>query len=75
MSADDNAKPIRDPTSATGNVDRLLKVKEVADLLQVAEGTVYHFLSQGRLPAIRISKRCVRFSQREILLWLRGLNQ
>jgi excisionase family DNA binding protein len=43
------------------NVERLLNVREVADLLGIAPGSVYHWISQGRLPAVHFSKRCVRF--------------
>lgn len=44
-------------------MDRLLTVPELAERLGISPGTVYHWLSQGRLPAVRFSKRCVRFRE------------
>jgi excisionase family DNA binding protein len=47
-------------------MDRLLTVRELAERLGISLGTVYHWLSQGRLPAIRFSKRCVRFRESDV---------
>lgn len=44
---------------------RLLTVKEAADFLHVVPGTIYHWISQGRLPVVRFSKRCVRFREED----------
>lgn len=40
--------------------DRLLKMQEVAELTGLSVGTVYHMVSQGRLPVVRLSARCIR---------------
>jgi excisionase family DNA binding protein len=40
--------------------DRLLSMREVAELTGLSVGTLYHMISQGRLPTVRISSRCVR---------------
>ncbi len=47
-------------------LERLLTVDEVAELLRLSRGSVYHMVSQGRLPCIRLSKRCLRFSREAI---------
>jgi predicted DNA-binding transcriptional regulator AlpA len=44
--------------------DRLLNVFEVAAILGVATGTVYHMVS--RLPVVRLSARCLRFQESAI---------
>jgi excisionase family DNA binding protein len=47
-------------------VDKLLTVRELAERLRVAPGSVYHWLSQNRLPVVRFSKRRVRFRQSDL---------
>lgn len=47
-------------------MERLFTVRELAKLLSVAEGSIYQWLSQGRLPCIRFSARCVRFRESDI---------
>jgi excisionase family DNA binding protein len=44
----------------------LLTVREVAELLGIRPGSVYHWVSQGRLPCVRLSSRCLRFRAEEI---------
>jgi excisionase family DNA binding protein len=51
----------------------LLTAGEVARLTGFAEGTIRHFVSQRRIPFIRISPRCVRFRRSDIEAWLEGL--
>lgn len=53
--------------------DRLLKVPEAAALLGISPLSLYRFISQGRLPVVRISARCVRFSRAQLLEWIEGL--
>lgn len=53
--------------------DRLLTVHEAAQFLHLSCGTLYHLISQKRVPVIKISCRCVRFSRRALLLWLESL--
>lgn len=45
---------------------KLWSVREVAEFLGLAVGTVYHLLSQKRLPCVRLSARCVRFDPKAI---------
>ena len=61
--------------SATAKNDQLLTVPEAAELLHLSTGTVYHLVSQRRLPVIRISARCVRFSRTALLCWLDSRTQ
>jgi predicted DNA-binding transcriptional regulator AlpA len=48
------------------NDDRLLHVREAAQFLGVAPGSLYHMASQGRVPCIRLSKRCLRFRMADL---------
>ena len=48
----------------------LLTAREVAKLTGFAEGTIRHFVSQHRIPVVRISARCVRFRRSDIDAWL-----
>jgi excisionase family DNA binding protein len=48
----------------------LLDVKEAARLLGISPGTAYHWISQGRLPVVRLSARCIRFRQSDLDTWL-----
>lgn len=50
--------------------DRLLTVTDVAELTGLAVGSVYHLISQRRIPVIRLSKRCVRFRHSDLQAWL-----
>jgi excisionase family DNA binding protein len=47
-------------------MDRLLTVRELAELLRVTPTCVYRWLGEGRLPAVRFSKRCLRFREGDI---------
>ncbi len=57
------------------SLERLLTVDEVAALLRLSRGSVYHMVSQGRLPCIRLSKRCLRFSREAIAQVIREMTQ
>jgi excisionase family DNA binding protein len=50
----------------TVNEDRLMDVNEVAEFLGLAVGTVYHLVSQKRLPCLRLSARCLRFRKSDL---------
>jgi len=47
-------------------MEKLLTIRELAERLNIAEGTAYHWLSQGRLKCVRFSKRCVRFRESDV---------
>jgi excisionase family DNA binding protein len=48
----------------------LMTVREVAALTGFSEGTLRHWVSQRRIPFVRISDRCVRFLPADIQAWL-----
>lgn len=50
-------------------LERLLNVKEVAQLLNVKENTVYDWVCIQFIPYIKLG-RLVRFNQSEVLKWL-----
>ncbi len=50
--------------------EKLLKIEDVAECLQLSVGTVYHLISQKRIPVVRISSRCVRFRREDIEKWV-----
>jgi excisionase family DNA binding protein len=47
-------------------MEKLLTIRELAERLNIAEGTAYHWLSEGRLQCVRFSKRCVRFRESDV---------
>ena len=52
------------------NDDRLLHVREAAQFLGVAVGSLYHMVSQQRIPCIHLSKRCLRFRLSDLEAWI-----
>ena len=62
-----NTEPIDD--------DRLWTVVEAARFLGLAPGSLYHLISQKRVPVIRISSRCVRFRRSDLEKWVSALSQ
>jgi excisionase family DNA binding protein len=48
----------------------LMTVREVAAVTGFSEGTLRHWVSQRRIPFIRISDRCVRFLLADVQGWL-----
>lgn len=56
-------------TSIPAIEDRLLTIGEVAKITGLAVGSVYHLVSQRRIPFVRISARCIRFRVSAIFQW------
>jgi excisionase family DNA binding protein len=50
--------------------DRLLTIREVAALTGLEVGSLYHVVSQGRIPVVRLSKRCLRFRYSDLMEWI-----
>jgi excisionase family DNA binding protein len=46
--------------------DRLMNVNQVAKFLGLAPGTIYHLVSEKRLPCVRLSARCLRFRRSDL---------
>ena len=56
--------------------DCLLTAVEATRFLNLKNvGTVYQMVSAKRLPVIRMSARCIRFSRRALLEWVESLTQ
>jgi excisionase family DNA binding protein len=50
----------------------LLNTRELAAMTGFSEGTLRHWVSERRLPVVRLSARCVRFRLSDIEAWLAG---
>ena len=48
---------------------RLLKAREVAEILSVDRSTVYRLAEEGTLPCVRVSGDIVRFDPRVLADW------
>ena len=48
---------------------KLLKAKEVAEIIGVQESTIYQWTHQGYIPHIKVGKM-VRFNVEDVLKWL-----
>jgi excisionase family DNA binding protein len=52
------------------SAESLITVHEVAKLLGLSVGSIYHLISQKRIPVVRLSARCVRFSKAALDAWI-----
>ncbi len=59
-----------EPTPHAPRRRPLLDYRAAARLLGVPRGTLYAWVSEGRIPHIRFSKRMVRFDPDEIEDWV-----
>jgi excisionase family DNA binding protein len=55
------------------STESLLTVQEVAELLGLSVGGVYHMISQKRIPVVKLSARCVRFEKTALDAWIAGM--
>jgi excisionase family DNA binding protein len=55
--------------------DRLMTIHEVSALTGLAVGSLYHFVSQKRIPVVRLSNRCIRFRKSDLLRWWDQLSE
>jgi excisionase family DNA binding protein len=53
--------------------DRLLSIRDVAAMTRLTVGTLYHLVSQNRIPVVRISRRCLRFRESDLQRWFDAL--
>ena len=56
--------------SAGPRTKLLLRVNEAADLLGIEVGTLYHWVSESRVPHIKLSLRCLRFRRDDLVQWV-----
>jgi excisionase family DNA binding protein len=63
------------PNEYVNDDDRLLTIKEVSKLTGLAVGTLYHLAAEGRIPATRLSRRCLRFRLSALKKWLDDASQ
>ena len=59
-------------TSGNGEAGRLLRVKDVVEILGLSRSQVYRLASEGQLGAIRLGVRGVRFTERGLAKWQQG---
>ena len=55
--------------------EKLLKIEEVAELLGFSVQGVYTLVFKKKIPAVKISKRALRFRPSDIEAWLREKTQ
>jgi excisionase family DNA binding protein len=53
----------------------LLTPQEIASYLQISDKTIYKWSSQGRIPCIKFSKKCVRFDLEKVRNWYASMEQ
>jgi predicted DNA-binding transcriptional regulator AlpA len=53
----------------------LIDIRELSDLTGIAVGSLYHMVSQHRIPCVKLSQRCLRFSLPAIREWLDDLSE
>lgn len=58
--------------SASSNTKKYLRIKEVVEIIGVAQSTLYQWQREGRFPApaLRPSKRLCLYSSEQIDAWL-----
>lgn len=50
-------------------MEKLLSAKQVSELLEVSQATVYDWVSRGRIPYVKLG-RLIRFKKTEIFHWV-----
>ena len=60
----------RPPPLVDSVTDRLLRAREVAELIGLSTATVLDWWQAGKLPGFRLSSRAVRFRESEVMAWL-----
>jgi len=56
--------------SDSAPLERLATYGEIADETGLPLGSLYSLVAQNRIPHIRIGRRCVRFSRKQVRAWL-----
>jgi excisionase family DNA binding protein len=53
----------------------LWRINEAAAFLNISTGTLYHWVSEKRVPCVRFSQRCLRFNADQLKAWALSLAQ
>lgn len=48
----------------------LLTIREVSAMTRISVGTLYHWVSERRIPVVRLSARCIRFRLTDLEEWI-----
>ena len=51
-------------------MERLLDIREVSEMLGVKKATIYSWTSQNKIPHVKLSKRLLKFREKEIKDWI-----
>jgi excisionase family DNA binding protein len=51
-------------------MERLLSIDELKEFLGVKKATIYSWTSQNKIPHVKLSKRLVKFREKEIMAWI-----
>jgi excisionase family DNA binding protein len=51
-------------------MDKLLDIGELSEILGVTKATIYSWTSQNKIPHIKLSKRLLKFREKEIIDWI-----
>ncbi len=51
-------------------MEKLLNIDEVAEILGVTKATIYSWTSQNKIPHVKLTKRLLKFREREIMEWI-----
>jgi predicted DNA-binding transcriptional regulator AlpA len=57
------------------NEKLLIDIRELSELTGISVGGLYHMVSEHRIPCVKLSKRCLRFSLPAIREWLASMGQ
>jgi excisionase family DNA binding protein len=61
--------------NGTDETVALWKVTEAASFLNISPGTLFHWVSQKKLPCIRFGSRCLRFDPEQTKQWAKSHGQ
>lgn len=51
-------------------MERLLDIRELSEMLGVTKSTIYSWTSRNKIPHVKLSKRLLKFREREIKDWI-----
>lgn len=56
-------------------MERLLRVRTVAERLNITTRAVYHLINDGKLPGVRVTERALRVKEQDLEAYLEKLAQ